>query len=704
MGKTDQPARVAFLGTGYIADWHAKALQTIPGVELTAVCDKDLARARAFGERYGVAECFTSLESMLAMRELCLDAIHVLLPPDLHAVAACAIVDAGLHVLLEKPMAVSVESCVELLDHARARNVKVGVNHNFLFASVFENLKNDLTAGKLGRPDHIRITWNRGLDQLQFGPYNLWMLRDPRNIMLEVGSHCVAFMLDLAGPLELTSVRVGNPVNLPGGCRFYRRWQVDAGTGSTAVTLEISFAPGFDEQLIHIRGSLASATADFERNTYTIHRHTKYGLDYDRFRMIRADAGSLKAQARQGFIHYILSKIKLSNQGSPYGLSIARALQSFYERIRESTDPRLAPVLGRDVVSLCIEISRRANIEPTATPPQTRPEILVLGATGFIGQELARQLLADGHAIRVLVRNPGRLPMDLRGLGVDVSVGDLSRSSVLEQALEGIQYVYHLARANVKTWEDFTRQDIEVTRQVALACLARNVKRLIYTGTIDSYYAGKNAGSITEATPLDPHIAWRNLYARAKAAAEEILLALHRERGLPVVIFRPGIVIGRGGSPFHWGIGMWSWNAVCQIWGQGRNPLPLVLVEDVASALVAGLNAKGIEGETFNLVADSNITARDYLSALEDYAGVSFNKISTPPWKFYTTDLVKWIVKQAIRHPDRRQPSFRDWESRTQRARYDCTKARERLNWQPVDDRDELVRRGIHLPASEFLA
>ena len=145
-------------------------------------------------------------------------------------------------------------------------------------------------------------------------------------------------------------------------------------------------------------------------------------------------------------------------------------------------------------------------------------------------------------------------------------------------------------------------------------------------------------------------------------------MELHRERSLPVVIFRPGIVIGRGGSPLHWGIGMWSHDAVCQLWGQGRTPLPLVLVEDVASALVAALDTSGIEGESFNLVAESELTAWDYLTALEVWTGVEFQKIPTPLWKFYLTDIAKWLVKRAIRHPDRRRPSYRDWESRTQRA------------------------------------
>ena len=65
MKQEHKSLRVGFLGTGYIADWHARALGTIPGVSLAAVCDKDLSRARAFGERYGVARCYESLEQML---------------------------------------------------------------------------------------------------------------------------------------------------------------------------------------------------------------------------------------------------------------------------------------------------------------------------------------------------------------------------------------------------------------------------------------------------------------------------------------------------------------------------------------------------------------------------------------------------------------------------------------------------------------
>jgi predicted dehydrogenase/nucleoside-diphosphate-sugar epimerase len=714
--KTIQKIRIGFLGTGYIADWHAQAIRKIPATSLNAVCDKNELRARAFAERYGVPRWYGSLEAMLQDVENHLDVVHVLLPPDLHASAASTLIEHGIHAFLEKPMATRASDCSELVEKAKVHNVMVGVNHNYLFAPIYEELREDLRSGRLGQPDHVTITWNRELDQLQSGPFNLWMLRDPRNIVLEIGPHCIAPILDLFGPVDIQGVRASNPVTLRPGLEFFRRWSVDAAGGPVAVAVNLSFSPGFTEQSIHVRGSLASATVDLERNTYLLHQHTRYGLDFDCFRMTTREAASLRSQAWRTFGRYGLSKLKLSTKGSPYGLSITRALESFYAGLGKTLDHRLSPELGRDATSLCLSIGQQ-GVGAQTTGEDNRPfpsvtpapgngasaEILILGATGFIGRELARQLLAAGHRIRVLVRSPGKLPDDLQVPSVDVVTGDLSRREDLLRAMDGSRVVYHLARANVKTWNEFVDQDIEVTRSVAEACLSLRADRLIYTGTIDSYYAGAKAGTITELTPLDPRITWRNLYARAKAASENILMAMHRERSLPVTIFRPGIVIGQGGSPFHWGIGMWSYNAVCQIWGDGRNPLPFVLVEDVAAALVTALDAPKIEGESFNLIAETDLNACDYLRALEDYGEISFQKFPTPPWKFYAADLAKWTVKQLVRHPDQRRPSYRDWETRTQKARYDCTKARNLLNWTPVCDRAELIRRGIQIPASEIL-
>ena len=172
-------------------------------------------------------------------------------------------------------------------------------------------------------------------------------------------------------------------------------------------------------------------------------------------------------------------------------------------------------------------------------------------------------------------------------------------------------------------------------------------------------------------------------------------MRMHREQRLPLVIVRPGIVIGRGGSPFHWGVGMWWSDAVCQTWGAGNNKLALVLVEDVAAGLIAAMNTPGIDGRSFNLVGPPPLTAQEYLDALDRVGGIRIQRQAVPIARFYFKDLMKWVVKIAVRHPERRMPSYRDWESRTGRAIFDCSAAKTELGWKPVEDRDELVRLGI---------
>jgi len=705
--RGDGTRRVALLGAGYIADWHAQALRSVAGVELVAVCDRFRDKAQALAGKFGIASVYGSLEEMLAAEAL--DAVHVLTPPDRHFDAARAVLDAGVDAFLEKPMCAEADDCDALVKLAGERGLRLGVGHNFLFAEVYERLRRDVRSGVLGLIDDVTITWHRPFPAATYGPFGAWMLRDPRNIMIEVGSHSVAHMLDLVGEPEELAVHASNAMVLPTGTKFYRRWQVNGLKGRTAVELRFSFVPAFSEYTIHVRGSLAAATVDFERNTYVLDEHRPSDPDFENHAILTSRARSLRQQARQTLSTYIKAKLKLNERGNPYGASIARVMDAFYDPLGTGLDERVSGQLGARVIRICQKLGALAGLpaeELAAKAPQkdtagnAEAKILVLGGTGFIGKELLRQLVADGHAVRVLARSAEGIPAELRATGkLQCVVGDLGSREDLLRAMSGVETVFHLARANVKSWADYQRLEIEATRRVGACALEAGVKRLIYTGTADSYYGG--AGTITEATPLDPRIELRNLYARAKAASEEILMEMHRERGLPVVIVRPAIVIGRGGSPFHWGVGMWWGDAVCQLWGAGRNKLPLVLVEDVAAALVAAMEKPGIEGQSFNLSGAPMLTAHEYLDELDRAGGIKVQRHPTAILRFYLLDMVKWVVKVAVRHPERRMPSYRDWESRTGGAVFDCSAAKRVLGWRPVEDREELVRRGIEEPFRE---
>ncbi|MGO9340753.1 MAG: NAD-dependent epimerase/dehydratase family protein [Terracidiphilus sp.] len=703
--------RVALLGAGYIADWHAQALQSVAGVELVAVCDRFVAKAQALARKFDVARVYESLDEMLAAEKASsdgLDAVHILTPPDRHFDAARAVLEARVNVFLEKPMCDRAADCDALVRLAEEQGLRLGVGHNFLFAENYEQLRRDVKRGVLGLIDDVVITWHRPLAQATHGRFDAWMLRDPRNILIEVGSHSVAHMLDLVGEPEEFEVRPSNGAELPTGVTFYRRWQVNAIKGRTAVELRFSFVPGFSEYTIHVRGSLASATADFERNTYTLDEHRPSDPDFENYAMMLSRAKSLKRQARHTLGSYIKTKLKLGKRGNPYGASIARAMDAFYSA--SPLDERVDGRMGARVIRLCGELGAQANLPelksaaaPCVNSSAAAPRILVLGGTGFIGKELLRQLVDAGRTVRVLLRSAAGIPRPLRASGkLEIVAGDIANHQDLMRAMEGMETVFHLARANVKSWADYQELEIEATRRVGECALASGVKRLVYTGTIDSYYCGAGAGTITEETPLDPQIERRNLYARAKAASEAILMRMHRERGLPVVIVRPGIVIGRGGSPFHWGVGMWWSDAVCQIWGDGTNKLALVLVEDVAAGLIAAMDTPAIEGRSFNLVADPMLAAQEYLDALDRAGGIKIQRHATPVARFYLLDMVKWMVKVTVRHPERHMPSYHDWESRTGRAVFDCWAAKNTLGWKPVSDRGELVRRGIEEPLEEY--
>jgi hypothetical protein len=92
------------------------------------------------------------------------------------------------------------------------------------------------------------------------------------------------------------------------------------------------------------------------------------------------------------------------------------------------------------------------------------------------------------------------------------------------------------------------------------------------------------------------------------------------------------------------------------------------------------------------------------LDELERVAKLRLQRLHTPISHFYGVSMLKWMAKVLVRHPEHILPSYRDWESRTQKARFDCAKAKWVLGWRPASERTDLVERGIAVPSREWLA
>jgi len=335
--------------------------------------------------------------------------------------------------------------------------------------------------------------------------------------------------------------------------------------------------------------------------------------------------------------------------------------------------------------------------DPIQAPP-SRPRVLVLGATGFIGQALVKRLRAGEFGVRALVRDPSQpAARRLAGQGVELVDGDITDTRSVAGALDGIEHVYHLARSPGNLWADAVRLDVEPTRRLAELCCARGVT-LYYTSSIAIYDGGQAGSVITEATPPSRAAMRINPYARAKVASEHLLAQMHRERGLAVVVFRPGIVIGAGGSPFHPGVGAWPSPTRCQPWGDGRNRLPFVLVDDCADAMARALHAPGIAGRSFNLVGEPCLSGNEYLDALERVAGSRIRRTGVPTWWLFARSTAKWALQTLAGSADRRMPSYRYIDGLSCRAFYRPDLAKQRLGWAPTADSATLIERGIFKP------
>lgn len=249
----------------------------------------------------------------------------------------------------------------------------------------------------------------------------------------------------------------------------------------------------------------------------------------------------------------------------------------------------------------------------------------VTGATGFVGSAVARALAASGHRLRLLVR-PSSDRQNLAGLSAEIVEGDLTDPPSLARAVAGCRYLFHVA-ADYRLWvrdpAHMLRANVDGTVALMRAAQNQGVERIVYCSSVAALGHTSDGSPADEATAVDPSDII-GAYKISKYRAEQAVLGLVREHGLPAVIVNPAAPVGpRDIKPTPTG-------KMIADAARGRIPayldtgLNIVHVDDVAAGHRLALE-RGRVGERYILGGD-NLLLRELLALIAEATG------RRPPW------------------------------------------------------------------------
>ncbi|TBL70920.1 Gfo/Idh/MocA family protein [Paenibacillus thalictri] len=191
----------AIVGCGHIAAKHVEAIQSVSGANLHTVCDTNRNNLLQFVELYGVPQWTTSFEDIL--NDPTVDVVSICTPSGTHAHLAIQAAQAGKHVVVEKPMALSLEDADAMIRACRKHHVKLTVVHPNRFRPAVMELQQAVKQGLFGKFSHINSTvrWNRGQGYYDTASWRGTKLMDG-GVLMNQAIHSMDLLLWLMGPIH----------------------------------------------------------------------------------------------------------------------------------------------------------------------------------------------------------------------------------------------------------------------------------------------------------------------------------------------------------------------------------------------------------------------------------------------------------------------------------------------------------------------
>ena len=669
--ERDAAVKVGLVGAGNVSAYHARALGSLPFVEIAGVADPDQERAKALAAKFKIPRVFPSLA---AMAEAQPNVIHVLTPPATHTALVLEALEMGCHVFVEKPMAETAADCDRMIAAARERNLVLSVNHSARMDPIVLRALERLRRGACGEITGADFFCSSDYPSYGGGTPLPAAFRNGSYPFQDLGVHGLCLLEAILGPIQHADIRY-YASGMGDSNLVFDEWRglVECQKGTGQMYLSWNVRPMQNEVIVHgTRGVM-----HIDRYLQTLSVRKTYRGPKPVQRILGAGFNSLGMlfKVAANSLRFATGRL-VPNPG------IQVSVVKFHEALRKGEAPPVPPEEGRRVIALLEDVSKRADADKHLYLAEHRsipaPRVLVTGAHGMLGQALVRRLREFPEPLRLAMRRPPEKPP---GGGVEFVFGDLGDPEFVDRAVEGTDVVFHLGAAMRGGLAEFTSGTVWGTRNIVDACERHGVRRLVHVSSMTVLH---NAGHlpdapVTESFPYEPHASWRGLYTQTKLEAEKTVLQAVEENRIHAVVLRPGQIYGPGAekAPPAGTITVGDrWLVV----GSGSRYVPLVYVDNVVDALLLAAQEDLPNGSIFQLVDPDGIRQKEYVEWVKR-AGRPVRVWYVPAWVLKCAGGVVVGLAKILRRP----PPLSPYRVKSIVPLWPCycTAAHTKLGWKP---------------------
>jgi predicted dehydrogenase/nucleoside-diphosphate-sugar epimerase len=614
-------ASVAIVGSGAVAHHHARHLSNCPTARLVAVVDRDPCAAKAFALKHRISRVYSSLAELLAEGNV--EALHITTPPDSHEALARQGLNAGLDVLVEKPISYSATLTADLYRLAAAREKQLVPDYSLFFTEQMSLARKWIAEGRIGRILGVECLYQTtlGRARLEEPKQPPWVFDLPGGPLHNFFTHPLYLVLQFTGSVRDVNIVCRHVGYLPQGLTDNLDLLIDGTHCSAFVNVSLAARPA--QILLTIQGD-----------------NGRIAVDFDAFQ-IRLEKAPKRFESAVRLLRPSLRGIGAIRQTSSAGLKVVRKrlvpygglkalIDRFYSSQRSRGELPIPSELVLSVARVEEQIVQSSGMFKLSFPracsdvpngPRSK-WVAVTGGTGYLGGRVVTELRNRGYSVRLLQRwqSRGTGPV---GENVEVVYGDARNLEDVRRLVTGTEMVIHMAAGMQGSRSFVVESCAEATRNVANVAHQLGTLRNIYVSSMAVFdYRGLTRRDfLSERTPLETAPEERSAYGMGKTVAECILAEHIARNHSPWMILRPSAIFGENDN-FAKLLGSGFGRKILCLGGP-RKPMRLVHVDDVVRAIADFIAPDSFQpGVYLNLSHPDALCARDVAALLRQRLGL----------------------------------------------------------------------------------